>query len=181
MPGEVLQHFTRTRIHRANDMTHFNTVIATHFNAIQFHIAYVTTLTLRIGNIKLFASHSTIELPKGMPGEVLQHFTRTRILNFTTLATEATTAFTTLTAEATTAFTTFTTATTFGARPANVVKAVRRVVTMHPRRAAMTLPVAVASVAMHNYGCEALYQYTSTKEIKKAPIMTIGAVLFSLR
>ncbi|MBF9179120.1 ATP-dependent RNA helicase, partial [Escherichia coli] len=32
-------------------------------------------------NIKLFASHSTIELPKGMPGEVLQHFTRTRILN----------------------------------------------------------------------------------------------------
>ncbi|WP_313081692.1 DEAD/DEAH family ATP-dependent RNA helicase [Atlantibacter sp.] len=36
-----------------------------------------------IGNIKLFASHSTIELPKGMPGEVLQHFTRTRILNKT--------------------------------------------------------------------------------------------------
>ena len=34
-----------------------------------------------IGNIKLFASHSTIELPKGMPSEVLQHFTRTRILN----------------------------------------------------------------------------------------------------
>ena len=34
-----------------------------------------------IDNIKLFASHSTIELPKGMPGEVLQHFTRTRILN----------------------------------------------------------------------------------------------------
>ena len=34
-----------------------------------------------IGNIKLFASHSTIELPKGMPTEVLQHFTRTRILN----------------------------------------------------------------------------------------------------
>ncbi|MBW4218611.1 DEAD/DEAH family ATP-dependent RNA helicase [Enterobacter roggenkampii] len=34
-----------------------------------------------IGNIKLFASHSTIELPKGMPGEVLHHFTRTRILN----------------------------------------------------------------------------------------------------
>ncbi|CDQ16423.1 hypothetical protein KQQSB11_380434 [Klebsiella quasipneumoniae subsp. quasipneumoniae] len=33
---------------------------------------------------------------------------------------------------------------------ANVVKAVRRVVTMHPRRAAMTLPVAVASVAMRN-------------------------------
>lgn len=34
-----------------------------------------------IGNIKLFASHSTIELPKGMLGDVLQHFTRTRILN----------------------------------------------------------------------------------------------------
>jgi len=34
-----------------------------------------------IGNIKLFGSHSTIELPKGMPGEVLQHFTRPRILN----------------------------------------------------------------------------------------------------
>ena len=34
-----------------------------------------------IGNIKLFASHSTIELPKGMPGDVLSHFTRTRILN----------------------------------------------------------------------------------------------------
>jgi len=34
-----------------------------------------------IGNIKLFSSHSTIELPKGMPGEILSHFTRTRILN----------------------------------------------------------------------------------------------------
>ncbi|SMB50406.1 ATP-dependent RNA helicase [Serratia proteamaculans] len=34
-----------------------------------------------IGNIKLFAGHSTIELPKGMPGEILSHFTRTRILN----------------------------------------------------------------------------------------------------
>ncbi|MBC8944794.1 DEAD/DEAH family ATP-dependent RNA helicase [Xenorhabdus indica] len=34
-----------------------------------------------IGNIKLFATHSTIELPKGMPGELLTHFTRTRILN----------------------------------------------------------------------------------------------------
>ncbi|WP_127956479.1 DEAD/DEAH family ATP-dependent RNA helicase [Serratia microhaemolytica] len=34
-----------------------------------------------IGNIKLFASHSTIELPKGMPTEILNHFTRTRILN----------------------------------------------------------------------------------------------------
>ncbi|CUX97035.1 DEAD/DEAH family ATP-dependent RNA helicase [Candidatus Hoaglandella endobia] len=34
-----------------------------------------------IGNVKLFASHSTIELPKGMPSELLSHFTRTRILN----------------------------------------------------------------------------------------------------
>ncbi|OZI14011.1 DEAD/DEAH family ATP-dependent RNA helicase [Sodalis-like symbiont of Philaenus spumarius] len=34
-----------------------------------------------IGNIKLFASHATIELPKGMPGAMLSHFTRTRILN----------------------------------------------------------------------------------------------------
>ncbi|WAM45079.1 DEAD/DEAH family ATP-dependent RNA helicase [Edwardsiella piscicida] len=34
-----------------------------------------------IGNIRLFGSHSTIELPKGMPGDLLTHFTRTRILN----------------------------------------------------------------------------------------------------
>lgn len=34
-----------------------------------------------IGNIKLFASHSTIELPKGMPNALLNHLTRTRILN----------------------------------------------------------------------------------------------------
>lgn len=34
-----------------------------------------------IGNIKLFAAHSTIELPKGMPTELLRLFTRTRILN----------------------------------------------------------------------------------------------------
>ncbi|SNC58716.1 DEAD/DEAH family ATP-dependent RNA helicase [Sodalis endosymbiont of Henestaris halophilus] len=34
-----------------------------------------------IGNIKLFASHSTIELPKGMPREMLSNFNRTRILN----------------------------------------------------------------------------------------------------
>lgn len=34
-----------------------------------------------IGNIKLFASHSTIELQKGRSGEILNHFTRTRILN----------------------------------------------------------------------------------------------------
>lgn len=34
-----------------------------------------------IGNIKLFGSHSTIELPKGMPSELLNIFTRTRILN----------------------------------------------------------------------------------------------------
>ncbi|AFP85883.1 DNA/RNA helicase, superfamily II [secondary endosymbiont of Heteropsylla cubana] len=34
-----------------------------------------------IGNVKLFASHSTIELPKSMAKEILSHFTRTRILN----------------------------------------------------------------------------------------------------
>lgn len=34
-----------------------------------------------IGNIKLFATHSTIELPKGMPVDLLGHFTKTRILN----------------------------------------------------------------------------------------------------
>ncbi|MGP1933554.1 MAG: DEAD/DEAH family ATP-dependent RNA helicase [Arsenophonus sp. NC-XBC3-MAG3] len=34
-----------------------------------------------IGNIKLYASYSTIELPKGMPKELLNHLTRTRILN----------------------------------------------------------------------------------------------------
>ncbi|MFB6421664.1 MAG: DEAD/DEAH family ATP-dependent RNA helicase [Candidatus Malihini olakiniferum] len=34
-----------------------------------------------IGNIKLFASYSIIELPKGMPGELLSYFTRMRILN----------------------------------------------------------------------------------------------------
>ncbi|UDG79806.1 DEAD/DEAH family ATP-dependent RNA helicase [Candidatus Steffania adelgidicola] len=34
-----------------------------------------------IGNIKLFSSHSTIELPKSMPEDMLSHFTRTRILN----------------------------------------------------------------------------------------------------
>ncbi|AGJ61193.1 Cold-shock DEAD box protein A [Candidatus Moranella endobia PCVAL] len=34
-----------------------------------------------IGNIKLFASYSTIELPKGMTGEMLSNFTRTRIMN----------------------------------------------------------------------------------------------------
>ncbi|MDR0806614.1 MAG: DEAD/DEAH family ATP-dependent RNA helicase [Enterobacteriaceae bacterium] len=34
-----------------------------------------------IGNIKLYAAHSTIELPKGMPAELLQHFTKTRVLN----------------------------------------------------------------------------------------------------
>ncbi|AIN47548.1 DEAD/DEAH family ATP-dependent RNA helicase [Candidatus Palibaumannia cicadellinicola] len=34
-----------------------------------------------IGNIRLFASHSTIELPKGIPGDMLSHFTRTRIMN----------------------------------------------------------------------------------------------------
>ncbi|QCI17766.1 DEAD/DEAH family ATP-dependent RNA helicase [Buchnera aphidicola (Acyrthosiphon lactucae)] len=34
-----------------------------------------------IGNIKLFSSYSTIELPKGISKDLLQHFTRTRILN----------------------------------------------------------------------------------------------------
>ena len=34
-----------------------------------------------IGNIKLFDTHSTIELPKGMPTDLLQHFTRTRVMN----------------------------------------------------------------------------------------------------
>ncbi|KLU17698.1 DEAD/DEAH box helicase, partial [Proteus mirabilis] len=34
-----------------------------------------------IGNIKLYGSHSTIELPKGMPTDLLSHFTRTRIMN----------------------------------------------------------------------------------------------------
>ncbi|CUX96897.1 DEAD/DEAH family ATP-dependent RNA helicase [Candidatus Doolittlea endobia] len=34
-----------------------------------------------IGNIKLFASHATIELPKSMSSEMLSHFTRTRIFN----------------------------------------------------------------------------------------------------
>ncbi|WP_225639160.1 DEAD/DEAH family ATP-dependent RNA helicase [Candidatus Profftia sp. (ex Adelges kitamiensis)] len=34
-----------------------------------------------IGNIKLFAYHSTIELPKSMPSDLLSHFTCTRIFN----------------------------------------------------------------------------------------------------
>lgn len=34
-----------------------------------------------IGNIKLFGTHSTIELPKGMPGDLLGHLSNTRILN----------------------------------------------------------------------------------------------------
>ncbi|MFP3019139.1 MAG: DEAD/DEAH family ATP-dependent RNA helicase [Arsenophonus sp.] len=34
-----------------------------------------------IGNINLFASHSTIELPKGMPNQLFNHLMRTRILN----------------------------------------------------------------------------------------------------
>ncbi|MFP3028896.1 MAG: DEAD/DEAH family ATP-dependent RNA helicase [Arsenophonus sp.] len=34
-----------------------------------------------IGNIKLYGSHSTIELPKGMPNELLDNLIRTRILN----------------------------------------------------------------------------------------------------
>ncbi|KPD04222.1 DEAD/DEAH family ATP-dependent RNA helicase [Moellerella wisconsensis] len=34
-----------------------------------------------IGNIKLFGTHSTIELPKGMPNDLVSHLSRTRILN----------------------------------------------------------------------------------------------------
>ncbi|MFP3037078.1 MAG: DEAD/DEAH family ATP-dependent RNA helicase [Arsenophonus sp. ER-LPS3-MAG3] len=34
-----------------------------------------------IGNIKLFSSYSTIELPKGIPNQLLNHLTRIRILN----------------------------------------------------------------------------------------------------
>ncbi|MCG9533878.1 DEAD/DEAH family ATP-dependent RNA helicase [Providencia huaxiensis] len=34
-----------------------------------------------IGNIKLYGTHSTIELPKGMPTDVLTHLSRARILN----------------------------------------------------------------------------------------------------
>lgn len=34
-----------------------------------------------IGNIKLFASYSIVELPKGMTGKMLSHFTKMRILN----------------------------------------------------------------------------------------------------
>lgn len=34
-----------------------------------------------IGNVKLFATYTTIELPKNMPGNILSYFTRTRILN----------------------------------------------------------------------------------------------------
>ncbi|PXV07741.1 hypothetical protein AIN26_17655, partial [Salmonella enterica subsp. enterica serovar Newport] len=37
----------------------------------------------------------------------------------------------------------------------------------------------IYSVTISQYA--ALYQYTSTKEIKKAPIVTIGAVYFTLR
>jgi ATP-dependent RNA helicase DeaD len=34
-----------------------------------------------IGNIKLFPAHSTVELPKGISGDLINHFARTRILN----------------------------------------------------------------------------------------------------
>lgn len=34
-----------------------------------------------IGNIKLYENYSTIELPKGMPKELLNHFARVRVLN----------------------------------------------------------------------------------------------------
>ena len=124
-----------------------------------------------IGNIKLFASHSTIELPKGMPGEVLQHFTRTRILNkpmnmqllgdaqprterrgggdvVKVVVASAVSVVKAVVASVASVVKVVVVMVVVSA--ANVVKAVRRVVTMHPRRAAMTLPVAVASVAMHN-------------------------------
>ena len=52
-------------------------------------------------------------------------------------------------------------------------------------RVAVVVSVAIyrnlQSKILSHDGCDALYQYTSTKEIKKAPIITIGAVLFSLR
>jgi ATP-dependent RNA helicase DeaD len=34
-----------------------------------------------IGNIKLFSAHSTVELPKGLSNDLINHFARTRILN----------------------------------------------------------------------------------------------------
>ncbi|MCW9733123.1 DEAD/DEAH box helicase [Avibacterium sp. 20-15] len=34
-----------------------------------------------IGHIKLYDSHSTIELPQGMPKELLNHFAKTRVMN----------------------------------------------------------------------------------------------------
>jgi ATP-dependent RNA helicase DeaD len=34
-----------------------------------------------IGNIKLYENHSTVELPKGMPKDLLNHFSRVRVLN----------------------------------------------------------------------------------------------------
>ncbi|MFC0179708.1 DEAD/DEAH family ATP-dependent RNA helicase [Thorsellia kenyensis] len=34
-----------------------------------------------IGNIKLYPTHSTIELPRGMPTDILGHLTKTRVLN----------------------------------------------------------------------------------------------------
>ncbi len=34
-----------------------------------------------IGNIKLFPAHSTVELPKGLSSDLINHFARTRILN----------------------------------------------------------------------------------------------------
>jgi hypothetical protein len=43
---------------RANDMTNFNAVITAHFNAVQFHIANVTTLTLR--TIFAIATRATV-------------------------------------------------------------------------------------------------------------------------
>jgi hypothetical protein len=124
-----------------------------------------------IGNIKLFGSHSTIELPKGMPGEVLQHFTRTRILNkpmnmqllgdaqprpnvvaavSVVKAVVASAVNVVKAAVASVASVVKAVVVKVVVSAANVVKAVRRVVMMHPRRAAMTPPVVVVSVAMRN-------------------------------
>ena len=34
-----------------------------------------------IGNIKLYETYSTVELPKGMPKDILKHFEKVRVLN----------------------------------------------------------------------------------------------------
>jgi hypothetical protein len=125
-----------------------------------------------IGNIKLFGSHSTIELPKGMPGEVLQHFTRTRILNkpmnmqllgdaqprtanvvaavSVVKAVVASAVNVVKAAVASVVSVVKAVVVKVVVSAANVVKAVRRVVMMHQLRAAMTPQVVVVSVAMRN-------------------------------